>query len=71
LQNQSWQNQALNALHYNTSQVGSVIPLICGTVRQQVNLIALGNFGAISELTISRGRARAANTATSTRTACA
>jgi hypothetical protein len=44
LQNQSWQNQALNALHYNTSQIGAVIPLIYGTARQQVNLIALGMF---------------------------
>lgn len=48
LQNQSWQNQALNALHYNTSQVGSVIPLIYGTARQAVNLIALGNFSGPS-----------------------
>jgi hypothetical protein len=48
LQNQSWQNQALNALHYNTSQVGSVIPLLYGTVRQQVNLIALGHFSGPS-----------------------
>jgi hypothetical protein len=44
LQNNAWQNQAINALHYNTSQVGSVVPLIYGTVRQQVNLIALGNY---------------------------
>jgi hypothetical protein len=44
LQNNSWQNQALNALRYNTSQVGSVLPLIYGTVRQQVNLIALGDY---------------------------
>lgn len=44
LQNNGWQNQALNALRYNTSQVGSVLPLIYGTVRQQVNLIALGDY---------------------------
>src|SRR6516165_448740 len=44
LQNNAWQNQALNALRYNTSQLGSVLPLIYGTVRQQVNLISLGNY---------------------------
>lgn len=44
LQNNSWQNQALNALHYNTSQQGSVLPLIYGTTRQQVNLINFANY---------------------------
>ena len=44
LQNNAWQNQAVNALRYNTSQIGSVVPLIYGTVRQQINLVALGNY---------------------------
>lgn len=44
LQNNAWQNQALNALHYNTSQQGSVVPLIYGTMRQNVNLIDLGDY---------------------------
>jgi hypothetical protein len=44
LQNNAWLRQAQNALRYNTSQVGSVVPLCFGTVRQQINLIALGNF---------------------------
>jgi hypothetical protein len=44
MQNNGWQNQSLNALRYNTSQVGSVLPLCYGTVRQQVNLIALGDY---------------------------
>jgi hypothetical protein len=39
LQTNAWQNQAINALHYNTSQQGSVVPLIYGTVRQAVNLV--------------------------------
>ncbi len=39
LQTNAWQNQALNALHYNTSQQGSVVPLVYGTVRQQINLL--------------------------------
>ncbi|HEV2100668.1 MAG TPA: phage tail protein [Stellaceae bacterium] len=44
LQNLAWQNQALNALQYNTSQPGSVVPWIDGTLRVPVNLIALGNY---------------------------
>ena len=44
LQLQSWQTQALNALHYNTSQVGSVVPMIYGTIRQQINLLAFGGY---------------------------
>ena len=44
LQTNAWQNQALNALHYNTSQQGSVVPLVYGTVRQQINLIDLLNY---------------------------
>ena len=44
LQNNAWQHQSQNALRYNTSQVGSVLPLCFGTVRQQVNLVALGDF---------------------------
>jgi hypothetical protein len=44
LQNNAWLHQSQNALRYNTSQVGSVLPLCFGTVRQQVNLVALGDF---------------------------
>lgn len=44
LQLQSWQTQALNALRYNTSQVGSVVPMIYGTMRQPVNLLAFGGY---------------------------
>jgi hypothetical protein len=44
LQNNGWMHQSQNALRYNTSQVGSVLPLCFGTVRQQINLVALGNF---------------------------
>jgi hypothetical protein len=44
LQTNSWQNQALNALHYNTSQAGSVVPIIYGTARQQVNLVNFANY---------------------------
>src|SRR6516164_6129 len=44
LQNNAWLRQSQNALRYNTSQVGSVVPLCYGTVRQQINLVALGNF---------------------------
>ena len=44
LQSNAWQNQALNALHYNTSQQGSVVPLVYGTTRVQVNLIDLLNY---------------------------
>jgi hypothetical protein len=44
LQTNAWQNQALNALHYNTSQQGSVVPLCYGTVRQQINLLDLANY---------------------------
>ena len=44
LQTQAWQKQSLNALRYNTSQVGSVVPMIYGTVRQAVNLIAFGGY---------------------------
>src|SRR6516225_11799999 len=44
LQNNAWLRQSQNALRYNTSQVGSVVPLCYGTVRQQVNLVALGDF---------------------------
>jgi hypothetical protein len=39
LQLNAWQNSAINALHYNTSQQGSVIPLAYGTVRIPVNLV--------------------------------
>lgn len=44
LTNNSWQTQALNALKYNTSQVGSVVPMIYGTCRQQVNLIGFADY---------------------------
>src|SRR5215471_869936 len=44
LQTNAWQPQAQNALRYNTSQVGAVIPMIYGTVRQQMNLLAFGGY---------------------------
>jgi hypothetical protein len=44
LQNTAWQHSAINALHYNTSQQGSVLPLIYGTVRVQMNLIDLNDY---------------------------
>lgn len=44
LQLNSWQKQALNALRYNTSQVGSVVPMIYGRIRQPVNLLAFGGY---------------------------
>lgn len=44
LQTNAWQNQAINALHYNTSQQGSVVPLIYGTVRQPINLLDFQNY---------------------------
>jgi hypothetical protein len=44
LQNNGWLHQSQNALRYNTSQIGSVLPMCFGTVRQAINLIALGNY---------------------------
>jgi hypothetical protein len=44
LQLNAWQNQAVNALHYNTSQQGSVIPLVYGTVRVPVNLVDFADY---------------------------
>ena len=44
LETNAWQKSNLNSLRYNTSQVGSVLPIIYGTARQQVNLIALGDY---------------------------
>lgn len=44
LETNAWQKSNLNSLRYNTSQVGSVLPLGWGTFRQQVNLIALGDY---------------------------
>lgn len=44
LTNNSWQKQAANALRYNTSQIGMVVPHIYGTIRQQINLLALANY---------------------------
>src|SRR5262252_3684362 len=44
LQTNAWQRQAQNALRYNTSQVGAVVPIIYGTVRQQMNLLAFGGY---------------------------
>jgi len=44
LQTNAWQRQAQNALRYNTSQVGAVVPMIYGTVRQQMNLLAFGGY---------------------------
>lgn len=44
LQTNAWQRQAANALKYNTSQVGSVVPMVYGKVRQQMNLLALAGY---------------------------
>jgi hypothetical protein len=44
LQNNGWLTQSQNALRYNTSQIGSVLPLCFGTVRQAINLVALGDY---------------------------
>src|SRR5882762_2180262 len=67
LQTNAWQNQALNALHYNTSQQGSVVPLIYGTTRQSINLIDFGNYkgpsgskGKTGSLPITGTQSRAA-----------
>lgn len=48
LETNAWQKSHLNSLRYNTSQVGSALPLIFGTTRQQVNLIALGDYRGVS-----------------------
>jgi hypothetical protein len=44
LETNAWQQGANNSLRYNTSQAGSVLPLIYGKTRQQINLIAFGNY---------------------------
>jgi hypothetical protein len=44
LETNAWQKPRVNSLRYNTSQAGSVIPIIYGTTRQSVNLIALGDY---------------------------
>jgi hypothetical protein len=44
LETNAWNKANVNSLRYNTSQVGSVLPLIFGTTRQSVNLIALGDY---------------------------
>src|SRR5580765_886559 len=44
LQTNAWQHSAINALHYATSQQGSVIPIIYGTMRMQMNLIDLNGY---------------------------
>lgn len=44
LETNAWQHSNLNSLRYNTSQAGSVIPIIYGTTRQQINLIGFGDF---------------------------
>lgn len=44
LQNNAWLSQSQNSLRYQTSQLGSVVPMIIGTVRQPVNIVNLGNY---------------------------
>lgn len=44
LETASWNRAQVNALRYNTSTAGAVIPLLYGTTRQQVQLIAFGNY---------------------------
>jgi hypothetical protein len=44
----AWQKPRVNSLRYNTSQVGSVLPIVFGTTRQTVNLIALGDYSGPS-----------------------
>ena len=44
LQNNAWLSQSQNSLRYQTSQLGSVVPMIIGTVRQPVNIVNLANY---------------------------
>lgn len=44
LQSTGWQNATLNALRYNTTPQGAVIPLLYGTTRQPSLLIDLMNY---------------------------
>jgi hypothetical protein len=44
LETNAWQKPKLNSLRYNTSQVGSVLPIVFGTTRLSINLIALGDY---------------------------
>ncbi len=44
LETNAWQHGQNNSLRYNTSQAGSVLPLVYGTTRQQVNLIGFGDY---------------------------
>lgn len=40
----AWKSANLNALRYQTSQAGMVIPIVYGTTRVQFNLLAIGEF---------------------------
>jgi Putative phage tail protein len=44
LETNAWQKANVNSLRYNTSQAGSALPIIFGTTRQSINLIALGDY---------------------------
>jgi len=44
LETNAWNKPNVNSLRYNTSQVGSALPLIFGTTRQSINLIDLGDY---------------------------
>lgn len=44
LETNAWARQYLNSLQYNVAQAGSVVPLIFGTTRQNINLIGFGNY---------------------------
>lgn len=44
MQLNAWQAPNLNQLQYNTSVAGTVVPLVYGTVRQGINLLAFGNY---------------------------
>lgn len=44
LQNNAWLSQSQNSLRYQTSQLGSVVPMVIGTVRQAVNIVNLANY---------------------------
>lgn len=48
LDTNAWQKSNLNSLRYNTSQPGSVIALVYGKTRKQINLIALGDYRGAS-----------------------
>lgn len=55
LQNNAWLSQSQNSLRYQTSQLGSVVPMIIGTVRQPVNIVNLANYMGPSGGTKGKG----------------